>query len=282
MSKTKVELRTILKLFEIFTNKKWVEIDGYEECLSRFGELIDNLKNEQIELIIELTERYRWFSLNEYHSQLRKLLKEFYKKYMLTIEKVYLFPIIKPEDELNTKSGHAVMYMLDAIKPSLSEFNHVEFIQLNSFEDISSEKLNLKENELLLLVDDYIGSGRTLTSTLDKMKENNSIKNNFVILSVMIQKETKDLLDENGVKNIIGETSKKGITNFYQGKDLESKERIMTEIENLIPKVKKYRFGFEQSEALVTMAKTPNNTFPIFWKDFEKKGELLKAPFARY
>ena len=35
MSKTKVELNTILKLFEIFTNKKWIEIAGYEECLSR-------------------------------------------------------------------------------------------------------------------------------------------------------------------------------------------------------------------------------------------------------
>ncbi|WP_299114767.1 hypothetical protein [uncultured Winogradskyella sp.] len=282
MSKTKVELNTILKLFEIFTNKKWVEIDGYEESLSRFGELIDNLKSEQIELIIELTERYRWFSLNEYHSQLRQLLKAFFKTYMSNIEKVYLFPIIKPEDELNTKSGHAVMYMLDAIKPSLSEFNEVEFVKLNSFEDISSKKLQLKENETLLLVDDYIGSGGTLTSTLDKIKENDIIKNNFVILTVMIQEETKNVLDQNGVKNIIGETTKKGITNFYEGKDLESKEKIMAEIESLIPKVKNYRFGFEKSEALVTMVKTPNNTFPIFWKDFQKKGELLKAPFARY
>jgi hypothetical protein len=282
MSKTKIELNTILKLFEIFTNKKWIEIAGYEECLSRFGELIDNLKDEQIELILELTERYRWFSLNEYHSQLRILLKELHKAYLNGISKVYLFPIIKPKDELDTKSGHAVMYMLDSIKPSLGEYTNIDFIKLNGFEDLAPEKLNINEGEILLLVDDFIGSGGTLNSTLDEIEKNDSIKQNFIILSVMIQEDTKANLTERHIRTIIGESTKKGISNFYEGDDLNNKSSIMTEIERLIPKVKNYRFGFEKSEALVTMAKTPNNTFPIFWKDFQKKGKLYKAPFARY
>lgn len=282
MSKTKIELNTILKLFEIFTKKKWIEIAGYEESLSRFGELIDNLKEEQIELILELTERYRWFSLNEYHSQLRILLKELHDSYLKEINKVYLFPIIKPKDELDTKSGHAVMYMLDSIKPSIAEYTDIDFIKLNSFEDLAPEKLKLKEGEIVLLVDDFIGSGGTLNSTLDEIAKNDSITENYIILSVMIQEDTKDILKEKLIKTIIGESTKKGITNFYEGDDLSNKSLIMTEIERLIPKVKNYRFGFEESEALVTMAKTPNNTFPIFWKDFQKKGKIYKAPFARY
>lgn len=282
MSKTKVQLSTILKLFEIFTNKKWIEIAGYDECLSRFGELIDNLKEEQIELILELTERYRWFSLNEYHSQLRALLKDLHNTYLTGINKIYLFPIIKPKDELDTKSGHAVMYMLDAIKPSFAEFTNIDFIKLNEFEDLIPAKLNLKHDEILLLVDDYIGSGGTLNSTLDELLKNDTINENFVILSVMIQEDTKNNLDERNIKTIVGESTKKGITNFYQGEEINNKALIMSEIERLIPKIKNYSFGFEKSEALVTMAKTPNNTFPIFWKDFQKKGKLYKAPFARY
>ena len=96
----------------------------------------------------------------------------------------------------------------------------------------------------------------------------------------MIQEDTKEKLSK--IKSIIGESTKKGISNFYEGNDLSTKSTIMTEIERLIPKVKNYKFGFEKSEALVTMAKTPNNTFPVFWKDFQKKGKLYKAPFARY
>lgn len=282
MSKTKIELNTILKLFEIFTNKKWIEIAGYEESLSRFGELIDNLKKEQIELILELTERYRWFSLNEYHSQLRILLKELHNSYLKGINKVYLFPIIKPKDELDTKSGHAVMYMLDSIKPSIAEYTDIDFVKLNSFEDLAPEKLKLNKGDVVLLVDDFIGSGGTLSSTLDEIDKNDSINENFVILSVMIQEDTRDVLKEKHIRTIIGESTKKGITNFYEGEDLNNKSSIMTEIERLIPKVKNYRFGFEKSEALVTMAKTPNNTFPVFWKDFQKKGKIYKAPFARY
>lgn len=282
MSNTKVELNTILKLFEIFTKNKWIAIAGYEECLSRFGELIDNLKSEQIELILELTERYRWFSLNEYHSQLRILLKELYTNFLLDTNKVFLFPIIKPKDELNTKSGHAVMYMLDSIKPSLNEYSNIEFVKLNGFEDLEPEKFNLKEDEVLLLVDDFIGSGGTLNSTLQELEKNESINDKFVILSVMIQSDTLGKLNESGIKTVIGESTLKGISNFYDGEDLVQKSSIMSEIERLIPKVKNYRFGFENSEALVTMAKTPNNTFPIFWKDFQKKGKLYKAPFARY
>lgn len=282
MDKTKVELQTILKLFEIFSNKKWTEIDGYEESLSRFGELIDILKNNQIELILELTNRYRWFSLNEYHSQLRQLLKKLYKQLIPGLNRIYLFPIIKPKDELDTKSGHAVMYMLDAIKPSIPEYAHIEFVKLNQFEDLKEDKLNLQPNEMLLLVDDYIGTGGTLDSTLAEVHKNKTTKTHFAILSVIIQEETQKKLDFNKIVNIFGETTKKGITHYYSGDELENKTSIMDDIEKHIPKVKRYKFGFEKSEALVTMVKTPNNTFPIFWKDFHKKGEFYKAPFARY
>ena len=174
------------------------------------------------------------------------------------------------------------MYMLDSIKPSLNEYSNIEFVKLNGFEDLEPEKFNLKEDEVLLLVDDFIGSGGTLNSTLQELEKNESINDKFVILSVMIQSDTLGKLNESGIKTVIGESTLKGISNFYDGEDLVQKSSIMSEIERLIPKVKNYRFGFENSEALVTMAKTPNNTFPIFWKDFQKKGKLYKAPFARY
>ena len=56
----------------------------------------------------------------------------------------------------------------------------------------------------------------------------------------------------------------------------------MKKIENKIPKVSKYRMGYEKSEALISLMRTPNNTFPIFWKGIISKGIEIDAPFQRY
>lgn len=279
---TKIELNKIVKLFTIFHQKKWVEIDGFDDNISRFGELIDNLKSEQVELLITLTERYRWYSYNEYHSQLRALLKELHTKHLKGIDKIYLFPIIKPKDEENTKSGHAIMYFLDSIKASLPQYEEIDFELLKKFEDLNPENLKLKENEILLLVDDYIGSGGTLNASLSELGKNKTLTERFVILTVMIQESTKKKLDGDNIKNVVGEITNKGISDHYEGNELKKNTELMEQMEKTIPKVKNYKFGYESSEALVTMIKTPNNTFPIFWKDYQRKGKAFKAPFARY
>lgn len=279
---TKIELNKIVKLFTIFNQKKWVDIDGFDENISRFGELIDNLKSEQVELLITLTERYRWYSYNEYHSQLRSLLKSLYAQHLEGIDKIYLFPIIKPKDEENTKSGHAIMYFLDSIKPSLPQYEKIEFELLKKFEDLEPENLKLEENEILLLVDDYVGSGGTLNASLSELEKNKSLNERFIILTVMIQESTKETLDGNNIINVVGEITNKGISDHYEGDELKKNIELMEQMEKTIPKVKNYKFGYESSEALVTMIKTPNNTFPIFWKDYHRKGKTYKAPFARH
>ncbi len=52
----------------------------------------------------------------------------------------------------------------------------------------------------------------------------------------------------------------------------------MEEIEDKMSVKRNYRLGYGQSEALVTMCRTPNNTFPVFW---EEKGNMKLAPFPR-
>lgn len=281
MSK-KVDLKSIVKLFTIFTQKKWTEIDGHEDVLTKFGELIERLSEDQVQLILELTERYTWVTYNDYHSQLRKLLKELYKNSLSKKSKVYIFPIIKPKDEDDTKSGHAVMYMIDSIKASLDEYREIEFVKLNQFSDLGNEKMNITENDFLILVDDYIGTGNTLSSTIEELMKNDTIKNSYAVLSVVIQDDTIRQLQEKKIEHYYGYSMNKGISNNYDALILDEKIKTMKEIETKIPKVKNYRFGYEKSEALVTLIRTPNNTFPIFWKEFSNKGKTINAPFARY
>ena len=55
----------------------------------------------------------------------------------------------------------------------------------------------------------------------------------------------------------------------------------MKEIEKLIPGDKFFSFGYNKSEALVTLNRTPDNTFPIFWRNHKKGGKVFQAPFPR-
>lgn len=52
----------------------------------------------------------------------------------------------------------------------------------------------------------------------------------------------------------------------------------MKQIETKMYIQDKFRFGYCKSESLVTMCRTPNNTFPVFW---EEKGNMKTAPFPR-
>lgn len=272
-----------MKLYSLFSDKRWNEIEGNKIVFENFCKLTDNLTDEQTELIFELTERYKWITYNEYNSNLTRLLNKIYDNELEKIKTVYLFPIIKPEDEDKIKSGNNIIYMIRGIKPFIDKYDKIDFKELNKFDMINEDNLNLKENELLLLLDDYVGSGETLKSTLNEVLKNKSLKNEKIIVtSLVIQQDTVNFLDSIGIRHYSSDIVIKEITQRYKSPLLEEKIRIMEEIEKLIPGGRLFSFGYEQSEALVTLIRTPDNTFPIFWKEHRKNGEKYKAPFPRY
>ena len=281
--KKKIDIDIVMKLYALFADKKWNEIEGNKKVFENFCRLTDNLTPDQIELIFELTKRYKWITYNEYNSKLTNILKSIYESYGEYIKKIYLFPIIKPEDEEKIKSGNNIIYMIRGIKPFLEDYDKIIFVELNKFESLTEENLKLKDNEVLLLVDDYVGSGETLKATLKEVFKNKTITNEKVVVSsIILQKDSLEFLNNITVNSYSSDNVIKEISQFYESPELEEKIKIMEEIEKLIPGGNNFSFGYEQSEALVTMILTPDNTFPIFWKEHRKNGQKFKAPFPRY
>ncbi len=55
----------------------------------------------------------------------------------------------------------------------------------------------------------------------------------------------------------------------------------MLKMEKRIPAASFFSLGYNRCEALITLARTPDNTFPIFWKKYKIGKQSFDAPFSR-
>lgn len=277
-----LDISTITRLHSTFSDKKWIYNDGQKEIYENFCQLLGNLDFEQQQLILELVDRYTWITLNEYQARLINILNSIPKEKIDPLKKIILFPIMKPEDEAKTKSGHTVLYMTYAFIPHLTNYKHIDFVKIESYEKIISEKFRLNSNSHIFLLDDYLGSGETIEATINKILENKSISTDQIsVISIITERASVCFLEENNISCYTDMITLRGISDFYKSPDLEEKIKIMVEIEKLIPG-NNFRFGHNESEGLITLLKTPDNTFPIFWMKHRKDSIKYNAPFERY
>ncbi len=280
MDKRKLELSDFYKLKTIFTNNGWQSKFGQEYALKNFWELITNLNNEQKELILDLCSRYLWVSMPEYMGLLLETIKTIEEDKLANCQRIIVFPIINPSDAKKVKSSSSLIYLFKSAYFGWPNYENISFVVIDSYKDFSKERF--KEGDLLFLVDDYVGSGETLNSTLSEIRKNTSLKNGIInVLALAAQLETLDGLNKSGISWYVKHKRNKGISDNYNSPILEMQIQLMKEIEKLIIEGNYFSFGYENSEALVTMHRTPDNTFPIFWKDHRKGGKIYKAPFPR-
>lgn len=272
----------IAKLYNIFHDKRWHDNQGHEIVFSNFCNLLANLTEEQRQLIIELAERYTWITYAEYQGKIINAFKKVEDDKLKSLKKIFLFPVMKPEDEDRTKSGHLLLYLLRAFHQLLPEYKHINFVEFESYENLTEANFTIQDGEAIFLLDDYLGSGETIKATLDKIFLNRKIEPRHLnVIAIASQLETFEFIQSIGIAIYADHIARKGISDYYTSPLLEEKTQIMLEIEKLIP-IKHFSFGFNESEGLITLARTPDNTFPIFWKEHKKNNEKFEAPFARY
>ena len=132
----------------------------------------------------------------------------------------------------------------------------------------------------LFLVDDFSGSGETVFSCLDYLKQEKQILGNKITILLLagmkdsinkIQQKGYevycDLIQEKGISSIIDDIKRNDFTILMN--EIEAKYHIDINSE--------IHFGYNHSESLITLIRTPNNTFPIFWDSTKVKN----APFKR-
>lgn len=169
------------------------------------------------------------------------------------------------------KSGGHVLYTCQQIQRESSVYvNHIE----EALSKLSSP------NDVIVLVDDIIGSGNTFCSWLKEKLNKGEIGNqlnNLIVQSriklisiVVLEKGKRKINSEYSTIDVLGEDTRKL---FLQTRSIFGGYVRMKRYREFCYKYgkllsKRWPLGYENSQALIVFDHaTPNNTLPIIWSD---------------
>ena len=277
-----IPLETINELNNIFIDKNWnLGIDNEDNAFNLFCEMLLNFNKKQQRLILELTRKYLRISCAEIPQYLRLTLENIPEQ-SDDIKKIFVLPLLTKDDrdKGKSKSSQFIYYLLQSWETSISNIINVNSVVFGTYEWLTKI---LNDNDWkLLLVDDFIGTGGTAeTAIIDLVQETGIDRERIIVFAIVSQDEGYQKLISQGITVVCTEKRKKGISDGYVESIRDDYIEIMESIENKIKIKNGFHFGYNRSEALVTLTRTPNNTFPVFWEDKKINNDKWPAPFPR-
>lgn len=246
----------------MFIKKGW-QYEGQQK-FDRFCETLAFLTEEQMELYLELTQNFLVFE--DVSSYRTGILNVFSKLETNNLTKIYIYPLLAEEDFKKSKSSNFLHYQFRDSRFELPDDVDNKLVFLDRPGEGLPKDINSNKKLLIILVDDFIGTGETALGAVKFLCDKKEIdKNKMVVLSLVAQQKGIDAIKAAGVTVHSHIVRNKGITDNYV-EEIKSKYiAIMEKIEKLINVEDAYQFGYGRSEALVKVVRTPNNTFPIYW-----------------
>lgn len=266
----KLPIDKLLSLKNVFLKQQWEIDEGRANSrFTKYINLLNNLQNDEQGLILELSERFTVIEQNNYLNEIITAINNLITAFP-EVKQYYVLPVLAREDIGTTevKSSHTISYLFkgDQIETKI-DIEGRNFRVVKDINNFKSRTTAFKTHEKILFVDDFIGSGETAKEAVEILDGMDVKTSEIAFLSIVAHKTGVERLEKDSYKVFFSRLATRGISDFY----LEETERIlkteqMARIEDRIPKIEdKYRFGYNQCEALVCMQRMPNNTFPIYW-----------------
>lgn len=277
MRKTKQEFHQFTNLY---IKQKWL-INKKDEL----KELINFCDNkESKDLVFSLLERFSYLETETLNLLLNEVSDYIINESGFNESTTQLLSLTY-DDEAD--SGQKI---LDNIKHPIFKKGWRQIKTVNMFGK-SIPNYNKGKNQIII-IDEFIGSGKTLKSRIDYLKKN--IQGEFELRCCFIAgiKNTIDDLIDDGIDIYCPLQLDKGISDHYTGKELHKVELLMLELELKLSQIinqkdlYNYSFGYGGAEALYTMegcnGNTPNSVFPIFWWLRDKEQNLRNTVLTRF
>jgi len=282
-AKKTLSAQCLMRIQNIFENNNWAIECSEGSDTSHFNRfckrVLDIGENRKRDLFLELAERYLWIKQEQYMDLLMKTMEKLVlnEEKVREADKLYVMPLISPEDREKVKSSSMLTYMFNDVVFRYGAFSKYKIELLCNISEVG--KKLLEDKVVLLLVDDFIGTGETAEKCLFSLNVEDTLYHKIKIVSLVAQEEGMQRMLKYGVSVVAYIERNKGISDYYSSDVVSAKVEIMEQIENGMSVKGEFRMGYGKSEALVTMCRTPNNTFPVFW---DESGNMKSAPFPRY
>lgn len=287
---SKFDFDEIQKLKNLFIEKGWNQFDEFDSFFNNYCSMLENLNPKQSSLVLDLTKKFIWLRSVDYYSYLKETLLQLKQFEYLSLDCIHVIPLISKTDrELQKiKSSSYVAYLCKNSEFKYNEFfKDTKFIVHNNLETMPKPSTLKKKNHPILLIDDFIGTGDTANEALDELLEKRDYDTETLFVATLVcQEEGKKIINDRGFYVLSPIIRNRGISENYEEVDVEDMKNLMREIEQILEQDTKfdtnYKFGYKESEALVALIRTPNNTFPIYWYSAKiGGGKQWMAPFPR-
>ncbi len=247
---------------------------------SRFCKMLERLNKDQQELILQLARDFLKCPLGVYHELFDSAAGKLSPSDLGVGADVIFLPLKKFSDAGLAKSGSCVVYLAKQYASSHSTFS----CKRNTFYDnieLLGQKHDDRTNATIVLLDDYVGTGRTATTALEEFDKWRRQDDTVIVMTLVSLKTGYDAVADKGVKIVASHIRPQGLTGSTRIANKQNAIHLMESIEQLLSVPSGYSFGFQRSEGLESMIRTPNNTFPVFWVDKMANGKDWPAPFPR-
>lgn len=289
--KQALSAETIQRLSKIFEIHRW-EINS-QGSFNRFCEMLTMLTEDQQDCILQLTQHFLKVDLDVYRAYIKNSALLISRQFLDNYSKIYIMPLnkieAKIEDGKPVEQRKAIGHSSDVIAYAFNDSDIRDLpnlINRNIYVIFNLESLPANfnaSNNLLLLVDDFIGSGETVETCFSYLRTGSQLDISKIhVLALVGQRDGLQRLQFQNIHVYCSTARNKGISDNFQTPVKEQLTLLMEQIEDFLQVSDNYKFGYNRSEALVKMIRTPNNTFPFYWlKNKTVNGQKYIPPFPR-
>jgi len=273
-------------IHRIWNAKKWkfTTPDIQESAFNRLCEMFRKLEKNEQGLLLNLMRFYSYYSYTDYHDLLVKAFLKFEDNQINEVDQIIIAPLVKPEDiDANyAKSGHSLIYVANNI--AITAHKKLANLERNSIINpyIVSRKELKGEKILVILIDDFVGSGTSASSVYKQVKERFSTNDKIIVTCLITTEKAIARLKSDSIPFYWSEIALKGIAD---NQFITNKQQAYELIDNIwrahLDVSKQYKRGYKKSETLITLIRTPNNTLPMFWCKKARDGSDWPSPFTR-
>lgn len=266
---SKLSISKLDILGEVFQKHHWtIDNDKQKSYFNKYVRMLESMSEDEQNMMLELTDNFLHIKLREYFDILVDIVRKVIVENPLTTQ-YYVLPALTKEDVGKVaKSSIHLLYMFtgEELENSIDDSNvHFQIVKDN-------DKLlakGIRDNEKILIVDDFIGSGKTIEESFEvhNIKDGGFKIEDVIVLSLVVHEKGLAHLKDMGIHQIFYSILiNRGISDKYMGEKRDEYVKLMNQIEARIPNLEEEnRFGYCQCEALLHMHRVPNNTFPIYW-----------------